>query len=155
MTVGDGSLAAAGGDDGNVGCLGQFDEGRLGIGAGHPAPGIDDGQAGSGNDAGCLPELVRTGHYAGNRSRVSQLDLLPLDTGLRRDFDENGAGPAGTHLPEGFEYGVGYFPGPERLPLPLGHRAHHVGLVGYFMNGAQAFAHRAARNLAGDDQDGG
>ena len=87
MTVGDGSLAAAGGDDGNVGCFGQFDQGRLGVGAGHAAPGIDDGQTGLGNDAGGLPELVRTGHDARNRSGISQLDFLPLDAGLRRDFD--------------------------------------------------------------------
>ena len=52
---------------------------------------------------------------------------------------------AGAHLSRRLTHGVRDFPGPERLPLPLGHGAHHGGLVRDFMIHLVVLADLAAR----------
>ena len=64
MAVGNGSLAAGGGDDRDVGGLGQFDQDSFCVGAGHAAAGEDEGQAGLGDYAGGVAELFRAGDYS-------------------------------------------------------------------------------------------
>ena len=82
----------------------------------------------------------RARHYSRDWSRVPHLDFLTLHHDLGRDVDHNGTRPAGTHLPERFCHGVGDFPWPQHLPPPLGHGAHHPGLVEDLVYGPNVLA---------------
>ena len=154
MAVGNGPLAAAGGDHGDVCRFRQFDEGLFRARSHHTAAGEYQGEPGSGNDAGNLPQLFPARHDSRYRGRIPQLNLLLLDAGLGRNLDENGTGASAAHLSERFGHGIRDFPRPERLPPPLGHRAQHFGLVRNFMDGPEVLAHLAAGDLAGNEEHG-
>ena len=108
----------------------------------------------AGDDCGRFLELFPAGHDARHGGRVPQLDIVPLNAGLGRDVDHNGAGAACAHLPERLGHGEGDFPGREHLPPPLGHRAQHVGLVRDFVIGPKVLADLGAGYLAGNEEHG-
>ena len=154
MAVRDGALAPAGRNHGYVRRLGQLDEGFLCVGPRHSAAGVYQGQPGLGDDTGGLPEVFPAWHDSRDAGRVAQRDFLLLHTGIGGNLDQNGAGPAGPHLPERFEHGIRDLPGPERHPLPLGHRPHRARLVRDFVNGPDALSDCGARDLARNEEHG-
>ena len=73
-------------------------------------------------------------------------------SGLGRDFDQNGTGTSGAHLSECFEHGARDFPRFGRLAPPLGHGAHHAGLVEDFVDGPEVLADCPHGDLAGNQE---
>ena len=61
---------------------------------------------------------------------------------------------AGSHLSERFRHGAGDIPGPERLPPPLGDRAHDAGLVEDFVYSPKVLADLASGDLTGNQEHG-
>ena len=154
MVVRYGPLAAAGGDDRDVCRFGQFDESLFRVGPRHPATSVNQGQASPGDESGSFPKLFRAGHDSRDRSRIPQLDFLPLHSGFGRNFNEDGPRTTGTHLPERFRDGIRHFAGPEYPSAPLGHGTHHIRLVRNFMHRPEVLANSVARNLAGYHKNG-
>ena len=154
MAVRNGPLATAGRNHWYACRLGQLDEGLFRIGARDSAAGVYQGRTRSGDDLGSLPKVFRAGHDSGDTGGIPQRNLLSLHPGLGRHLYQNGTWTACTHLSERFEHGIRYFPGSERLPLPLGHGAHRARLIRDLMSGPEVLADCAARDLAGNEEHG-
>ena len=107
-----------------------------------------------GDYIGGVGELLRAGDDPRDESGIAQPDSFALHAGLGRELDEYGTRAAGTHLAEGFEDGIG---------TSLGRRARRCHLVtertvpgwsAISWTAAQIAAHCAARDLAGNYEDG-
>ena len=154
MTVRNDTLAATGSYDRYVGRLGQLENGCLCVRSRHAASGKDERGPGLSDDLGGRPEVFGIGQSSGDTGGSPQLDFLSLHSCLGGHLDQCGTWAAGAHLPERFEYGMRHFAGSGSPPLPLGHRANSVGLVGDFVNGSEIPAYGAARDLARGEENG-
>ena len=152
--VRDAPFTSAGSHDRYVGCFRELDKGLLRIGARYTAsPRMYKGRI----DELCynlprppegLPGSAQYGEIrAGFRVALTSSRSTPR---LGRHLNENwvGGGPVRI-LPERLEHGIRHFPGPARLPMPLGHR---VALCPDWSatswTAPRFFTHRAPRHLA-------